>query len=86
VEIAYTQQAKADIQYWKDLNKVSILNKITKLIQSIEVSPFSGIGKPELLKYKGNGLWSRRINKEHRIIYQVFDAYVLVLSLRGHYQ
>jgi Txe/YoeB family toxin of toxin-antitoxin system len=51
---------------------------------------FSGLGKPEPLKHQLSGLWSRRINKEHRIIYEVFenerDKTINVLSLKGHYE
>jgi toxin YoeB len=48
--------------------------------------PFTGTGKPELLKHKLSGIWSRRINKEHRLIYEVKDDIVFILSVRGHYQ
>jgi Txe/YoeB family toxin of toxin-antitoxin system len=44
-----------------------------------------GIGKPETLKYNLTGCWSRRINKEHRIVYEVFDDKIIVHSLKGHY-
>jgi toxin YoeB len=63
----------------------SILKKIRKLIEAITQSPFEGIGKPEALKYNLTGCWSRRINKEHRIVYEVFDDKIIVHSLKGHY-
>ncbi len=85
MEIAYTQQALSDVKYWKEMNNKAILVKITNLLLSIEQDPFKGIGKPEPLKYKYAGLWSRRLNKEHRLIYQIFDTYVLILSLKDHY-
>ena len=85
MEIAYTQQALADIKYWKEMNNKTILVKITNLLLSIELDPFKGIGKPEPLKYKYTGLWRRRLNKEHRLIYQIFDSHVLILSLKDHY-
>ncbi|MBK8626143.1 MAG: Txe/YoeB family addiction module toxin [Saprospiraceae bacterium] len=85
MEIAYTQQALSDIKYWKEMNNKAILIKITNLLLSIEQDPFKGIGKPEPLKHKYAGLWSRRLNKEHRLIYQIFDSHVLILSLKDHY-
>lgn len=52
----------------------------------MKAHPFEGIGKPEPLKYKLTGKWSRRINSEHRIIYDVVDETINVYSLRGHYE
>ncbi len=85
MEIEYTLQAKEDIDYWKKSGNASILKKIRKLIEAITQGPFEGIGKPEALKYKLTGCWSRRINKEHRIVYEVFDNKIIVHSLKGHY-
>ena len=85
MEIAYTQQALSDIKYWKEINNKTILHKITNLLLSIEQDPFKGLGKPEPLKFKYAGLWSRRLNKEHRLIYKVFYSHVLNLSLKDHY-
>ncbi len=85
MEIEYTLQAKEDIDYWKKTGNASILKKIRKLIEAITQSPFEGIGKPEALKYNLTGCWSRRINKEHRIVYEVFDDKIIVHSLKGHY-
>lgn len=48
--------------------------------------PFKGTGKPELLKHSLIGCWSRRVNKEHRLIYEVIDDKVLILSAKGHYE
>ncbi len=47
--------------------------------------PFEGTGKPELLKYNLAGYWSRRINREHRIVYEVTEEIVFVLSAKGYY-
>ncbi len=85
MEIEYTLQAKEDIDYWKKSGNASVLKKIRKLIEAITQSPFEGIGKPEALKYNLTGCWSRRINKEHRIVYEVFDDKIIVHSLKGHY-
>lgn len=85
MEIEYTLQAKEDFDFWKKSGNASILKKIRKLIEAIQQFPFEGIGKPEVLKYNLTGCWSRRINKEHRIVYEVFDDKIIVHSLKGHY-
>lgn len=85
MEIEYTLQAKEDLDFWKKSGNASILKKIRKLIEAIQQFPFEGIGKPEVLKYNLTGCWSRRINKEHRIVYEVFDDKIIVHSLKGHY-
>ncbi len=85
MEIEYTLQAKEDLDYWKKSNNIPVLKKIRKLIEGITQNPYQGIGKPEALKYDLSGCWSRRINKEHRFVYEVFEDKIIVHSLRGHY-
>ena len=85
MEIEYTLQVKEDLSFWKKSNNVAVLKKIRKLIEAILQSPYEGIGKPEPLKHNLTGCWSRRINKEHRIVYEVFDNKIIVHSLKGHY-
>jgi len=62
-----------------------VLKKIVKLTQAIVENPFEGIGKPEPLKYQLTGKWSRRINKENRLIYAVENQTLYIYSLKGHY-
>ena len=64
-----------------------ILKKIRQLLEIITETPYSGIGKPEPLKHHLAGLWSRRINQEHRLVYEVIetDNVILIHSLKGHY-
>lgn len=89
MEIIYTPKAVEDLKYWKKTGNKVIQKKIEQLITSILENPFEGIGKPEPLKYELSGSWSRRINKEHRIVYEVYDNNKLVIleiqSLKGHY-
>lgn len=85
MEIEYTYQAIEDLTFWKKTNNVLVLKKIRKLIESISQTPFEGIGKPEPLKYGLSGCWSRRINQEHRIVYEVRDNKIFILSLKEHY-
>lgn len=87
MEIKLLEQAKADLEYWKKTGNKAIMNKITALLKDILEHPYTGIGKPEALKYELAGKWSRRINSEHRIIYSVHDNQieVYVFSMRYHY-
>ncbi len=85
MEIEYTLQASEDLAYWKKVNNQIVLRKIRKLIESILKNPFEGIGKPEPFKHNFSGCWSRRINQEHRLVYEVGTNLITVLSMKGHY-
>lgn len=69
---------------WQTEDK-QMLKKINKLIKEIQRHPYKGIGKPEPLKYDLAGFWSRRIDREHRLVYQVIDQEILIYSCRYHY-
>lgn len=56
-----------------------------RLIQETQADPFGGIGKPEPLKHELAGCWSKRIDDEHRLVYQVTDEKIRVLACRYHY-
>lgn len=85
--IDYTLKAENDLVSLKKSGQDAVLKKIRKLIESIKENPFEGIGKPEPLKHQLTGCWFRRINKEHRIVYEVFkdENKIFILSLKGHY-
>lgn len=85
MEIEYTLRAHEDISHWKKSGNIKIQNKIFELLASIQNNPTTGIGKPEALKHQLSGLWSRRINREHRLIYQIKEEVIYIISLRGHY-
>lgn len=87
MEIVFLPQADKDLEYWKQTGNKRIMKRITALLNDIVAHPFTGIGKPEPLKENLQGLWSRRITDEHRLIYSVSNGmvYVYVLSLRFHY-
>ena len=85
MEVGYSAKAMEDIAYWKKSGNKKIQQKIAALILSIEETPFTGIGSPEALKYNLAGLWSRRINQEHRLIYEISKNTVTIHSLLGHY-
>ncbi|TRX35512.1 Txe/YoeB family addiction module toxin [Flavobacterium sp. ZT3R18] len=59
--------------------------KLKKLIKESARTPFEGTGKPEPLKHSLTGPWSRRINLEHRLVYEVVQETVLIYSAKGHY-
>lgn len=85
IKIIYLPRAQADLMYWKKSGNKGIQQRISKLIQSILETPFEGIGKPEALKYDYTGWWSRRINEEHRLVYQVEEGKIIIAQLRFHY-
>ena len=85
MEIVYTEKAIDDIIYWKKKRNDKIQIRISELVDSIEIDPFKGIGKPEPLKYQLSGKWSRRIDKANRIIYEVTEELIIIHSLKGHY-
>lgn len=80
-----SEQAKEDIREHKISGNKSAINKITLLLEELTRNPFTGLGKPEPLKHNLAGYWSRRIDKEHRLIYELKDNIVFVLSAKGHY-
>lgn len=80
----FSKNAWEDYIFWQAEDK-KILKKIIALIKDIQSNPYSGIGKPEPLKYDLAGLWSRRIDHEHRLVYQVNENELLIYSCRYHY-
>lgn len=83
-KLAWDKNGWSDYLYWqKQDNKT--LKRINRLVQNILVSPFEGIGKPEPLKENLSGYWSRRIDETNRLVYQVNDDYIIIISCRYHY-
>jgi len=85
MEIIFLPEAKEELNYWVKTGNKAILKKISFLIESIVANPFEGIGKPEPLKYGLTGCWSRRINKEHRLVYELTETEILIHSIKDHY-
>lgn len=69
---------------WQSEDK-KILKKINDLIKDIQRTPYEGMGKPEPLKYDLTGLWSRRIDRGHRLVYQANENEIVIYSCRYHY-
>jgi toxin YoeB len=86
MEIKYTPQAQDDIKFWKKSGNKPIQKKITSLIEDILKHPYTGIGKPEALKYELLDSWSRRISLEDRLVYVMLTDEILeIQSAKGHY-
>jgi toxin YoeB len=69
----------------ENTNNLKVQQRIKQLLISISETPFSGIGKPEPLKHNMSGFWSRRIDRENRIVYEVKQNAIQIYSLKGHY-
>jgi toxin YoeB len=82
----FSKQANNDIDFYKKSGNKTILKKLLLLLQELAEHPFTGTGKPEALKYDLAGKWSRRINQEHRLVYEVLENSILIHSAKGHYQ
>lgn len=80
----FVEESWEDYLYWQQTDK-KMLRRINSLLKDISRNPFSGLGKPEPLKHKYRGFWSRRINDEHRLIYQVQEDEIWIVKCRFHY-
>ena len=80
----FVDESWEDYLYWQKTNK-RYVKRINALLKDIARTPYSGLGKPEPLKYKYKGFWSRRIDGEHRLIYAVRDDEILIAKCRFHY-
>lgn len=80
----FVDESWEDYLYWQKVDK-KMLKRINALIKDISRQPYAGIGKPEPLKHNYRGYWSRRINEEHRLIYQVHDDEIRIIKCRFHY-
>ena len=84
MRIEYTKNAKDDIEHWKKSNK-DIYKKIKLLIEDIQENPYKGLGLPKALKSDLNGVWSRRISQEHRLLYYKEKDKIIICQCRYHY-
>jgi toxin YoeB len=84
MELLFTDEAWEDYLYWNKTDK-KMLRRINLLIKDIQRDPFRGIGKPEPLKHQLSGCWSRRINQEHRLVYEIVKKDLRIIACRFHY-
>ena len=82
--ITFNDTSWNEYLFWQKNDKQK-LHKINELLKDISRSPYEGIGKPEALKYKYEGYWSRRIDEEHRLIYKVEQDEIIIYKYRFHY-
>lgn len=80
----FSTKAWEDYLYWQATDK-AVLKRINTLIKDIDRHPFEGIGQPEPLKHNWSGYWSRRIDQEHRLVYEIADDTILIAQCRFHY-
>ena len=81
---SWTDDAWNDYEYWQKNSKEKV-KQVNKLIKAIKREPFDGIGRPEQLKHDLAGYWSRRIDQEHRLVYEVQDDAIVIVQCRFHY-
>ena len=82
--LAWADDAWNDYLYWQQTDK-RMLKRINMLLKGIQRQPLAGLGDPEPLKHNWSGFWSRRIDKEHRLVYRVSNDMVIVAQCRYHY-
>lgn len=82
--ITFTESAWEEYLYWQETDRAKVA-RIHLLIREIQRNPFHGLGKPEPLKGRLAGLWSRRIDSEHRLVYRVERGALVVVQCRYHY-
>lgn len=81
---SWATDAWDDYLYWQKADKKT-LKRINTLIKDIKRTPFEGLGKPEPLKHQWTGYWSRRIDREHRLVYKATDEAIVIVQCRYHY-
>ena len=82
--LSWAEKAWEDYLFWQQTDKKT-LQRINKLIKNITREPFSGLGDPEPLKHHWSGYWSRRIDREYRLVYKVTDKAIIIVQCRYHY-
>ncbi|NQV77279.1 MAG: Txe/YoeB family addiction module toxin [Lutibacter sp.] len=84
MKYVFVDESWEDYLYWQKIDK-KMLKRINLLLKDISRQPYDGIGKPEPLKHNYRGFWSRRIDEEHRLIYQAVDNEIRIIKCRFHY-
>lgn len=84
MRISWAIHAWEDYMYWQRSDKKT-LKRINQLIKDIHRTPFEGLGNPEPLKHSWSGYWSRRIDREHHLVYKVINKEIFIAQCRYHY-
>ena len=82
--ISFAEKAWEDYLYWQKIDK-RVLQRINLLIKEIKRHPFTGMGDPEPLKHNWSSYWSRRINREHRLVHKYIDETIIIVQCLYHY-
>jgi toxin YoeB len=82
--LEFDSAAFEDLAWWVEQDRQKAL-RIINLIKDVQRDPFKGIGKPEPLRHELKGCWSRRIDQEHRLVYQITENKIRILACRYHY-
>ena len=82
--LSWAEKAWDDYLYWQATDKIR-LKRINALIKDIERQQFDGLGKPEPLRHNWTGYWSRRIDREHRLVYKIIKKTIVIVQCRYHY-
>jgi len=87
-EIVLTAEAEKDILKLRKSGNKALLKKLNLILNELRENPYEGTGKFEQLKYYSEPTFSRRINKQHRLVYRIYQSeiIVLVLACYGHYK
>jgi len=83
-EAVFEKEFRDDLRHWVETDR-KIALRAFELVEAALRDPFTGIGKPEPLKYLASGAWSRRLTQEHRIVYVVTANRIHFLQARYHY-
>lgn len=84
MKLIWTEESWEDYLYWQKTDKKQ-LKRINHLLEDIKRHPFEGLGDPEPLRHNWTGYWSRRIDREHRLVYKIKDAELYIAQCRYHY-
>jgi toxin YoeB len=84
MRLVFTSKSWDDYLYWQRNDK-RMVRRINDLIKDIQREPFEGIGKPEPLKHRFQGLRSRRVDEEHRLVYEIVEDELRIIACRYHY-
>ena len=85
MKLTFFDRAWNDYIYWQQTDR-KMLGKINQLLKDISRTPYAGEGEPEPMKHQFAGCWSRRIDRENRLVYRVEDGLIYVMQCRFHYE
>jgi len=83
-DAVFHREFRQDLKYWAEVDRKTA-SRVLELVEAVLHDPFTGIGKPEPLKYVLAGCWSRRVTQEHRLVYRVSATRIDFLQARYHY-